>query len=422
MLQSDLDENDRAIYLSVRTGRSWLEVRNGGRVIGTHTTHAAPGDAACPPIYIEASVFDSAQLTGIARYAARLSLALGARAPVRFFYGDETLAIPAGLDWTQDQDLTRFTRRVWRGWREPIGTPPPGSVGLYTSPRHEGRRFEREAMIAYDFAPLVVPDTCTEGTRSVYRGFYADVLPTADLVVAISESTRADAAWLTDVDPARVVAAYPGGSMCIGRHEYRGRRPVLRRPDVGLVVSTLEPRKNPRFLMDWFRRTAVLPPYAEIWWVGALGWLLSEEELAGLAATSGRRIKFLGFVPDAELCRLYQEAGWFIYPSLYEGFGLPVLDALRHGMPVLTSGNSSLREFTGPGVHFFDPCDFDSLDRAWLEFRSTPPPNIDLAALDRIYHWDRTADVILDFASGRRRSGVPSPHVSVGAADLVSIP
>ena len=81
-------------------------------------------------------------------------------------------------------------------------------------------------------------------------------------------------------------------------------------------------------------------------------------------------------VPDAALCRLYRRAGRTIYPSLYEGFGFPVLDSLRHGTPVLTSQNSSLREFTVPGVTFFDPCDAATLDAAWVasQARRRPGP------------------------------------------------
>ena len=86
---------------------------------------------------------------------------------------------------------------------------------------------------------------------------------------------------------------------------------------------------------------------------------------------SGRRVRFLNNVSDAELCRLYQMAGWSIYPSRYEGFGFPVLDSLRHGTPVLASGTSSMAEFNHPGVFFFNPDDPGTLDRAWQQLQET---------------------------------------------------
>ncbi len=69
-------------------------------------------------------------------------------------------------------------------------------------------------------------------------------------------------------------------------------------------------------------------------------------------------------------------AAWTIYPSLYEGFGFPVLDSLRHGAPVLASLNSSLREFDSPGLQFFDPYDAPTLDEAWRALQAESPTEI----------------------------------------------
>ncbi len=78
-----------------------------------------------------------------------------------------------------------------------------------------------------------------------------------------------------------------------------------------------------------------------------------------------RRIRFLGVVSDAQLCKLYRTAAYSAYPSLYEGFGFPVLDSLRHHTPVLAAQNSSIREFDSPGLFFFDPADAATLDDAY---------------------------------------------------------
>jgi glycosyltransferase involved in cell wall biosynthesis len=162
------------------------------------------------------------------------------------------------------------------------------------------------------------------------------------------------------------------------------------------VVSTLEPRKNATFVIDWFRSTKLLPASTELWWVGRIGWLMSPRLLKDLQREAqGRRVRLLGVVSDQELCRLYQTVGWSVYPSLYEGFGFPVLDSLRHGVPVLSSCNSSLREFTLPGVHFFDPRDADSLDQAWSECQKAGPNLVNKELLDKQYNWDRVARAIV---------------------------
>ena len=121
------------------------------------------------------------------------------------------------------------------------------------------------------------------------------------------------------------------------------------------------------------------------------------------SSASSRAIRFLGVVSDAALCKLYRTAGWSIYPSLYEGFGFPVLDALRHGTPVLASGNSSIREFDSPGLFFFDPCDASTVDDAWRELQSRGPVEIPREPLDRHYSWENVARAILE---ARNRSNV----------------
>jgi len=111
---------------------------------------------------------------------------------------------------------------------------------------------------------------------------------------------------------------------------------------------------------------------------------------------SGKRIRFLGVVSDSDLCKLYQTAGWSIYPSLYEGFGFPVLDALRHGTPVLASCNSSIREFESAGLHLFDPCDASTVDDAWRSLQAEGPIAIPREPLDRLYSWENVARTLLE--------------------------
>ena len=216
------------------------------------------------------------------------------------------------------------------------------------------------------------------------------------MALAVSHSTAADASWLAEIDLSRIVVAHSGPSLCVGRHAEAA--PPTRRADVGLIVSTLEPRKNPEFLFEWFHTSKELPAKAELWWVGPDGWLTSKEKLEQFQTQDGseRRVRFLGVVSDAELCKLYRSVGWSIYPSLYEGFGFPVLDSLRHGTPVLTSYNSSLREFRSEGLYFFDPYDLSTVDDAWKKFRADGKVEIPLAPLEEAYSWDNVARTLIE--------------------------
>lgn len=124
-------------------------------------------------------------------------------------------------------------------------------------------------------------------------------------------------------------------------------------------------------------------------------------------------------VSDAELCRLYQTAGWTAYPSLYEGFGLPVLDALRHGAPVLSSFHSSLRELAGPGVFFFDPYDPSTLDDAYhaMVEAGGPASVAPRDALDARFNWDALARTLTAMGAG---AGRPSAPPSIHERELVA--
>lgn len=349
-----------------------------------------------PTVFVDAGPFSYSRLTGLSRYTAQLTLALAGRVPIRFFCEDQEIHPPRNLDWSQDQDLARWSRRIWRGRRTPIGAIPDHSIGLFCTLRPIHRTFPYEVSVLHDFSPYTVPATHLESTRKMFGGFFVRALPVSDLAVAVSESTKADAAWLSPMDPSKIVVAHSGPSLCVGKHG--SVRPVQRRSNVGLVVSTLEPRKNARFLFDWFFHSSEVADDSELWWVGPTGWLSSRRELKRLQKPgSGRRIKFLGVVGDAQLCRLYQTAAYSAYPSLYEGFGFPVLDSLRHHTPVLAAQNSSIREFDSPGLFFFDPLDKDTLEGAYKRCHAEAVGRaIPQTPLEQHYSWRNVAQTILD--------------------------
>jgi glycosyltransferase involved in cell wall biosynthesis len=226
--------------------------------------------------------------------------------------------------------------------------------------------------------------------------FFAQTSALCDKAIAISRSTRADARWLCALPQEDVVVSYPGPSLCV--HDHACTASVCRRDNVWLVVSTLEPRKNASFLLNWFLTTSVLPAQAELWWVGPRGWL--HQGIRRMPRSPyQRRVRFLGMVTDRRLCQAYRQARCTIYPSLYEGFGFPVLDSLWHGTPSLCSFNSSLQEFAGPGVSFFDACSPTSLDEACARLLAGTVASIDHAALARRFSWDRFAQTVLELCA-----------------------
>jgi glycosyltransferase involved in cell wall biosynthesis len=264
---------------------------------------------------------------------------------------------------------------------------------LYTMLRPAVRRFRRELCLLYDFTPVLLPSVHVAETRAEFGELFSRHVLLCDKAVAISESTRSDACWLTPMPRQRVVVGRPGPSMCVKRHA--SSRAVVRRKNLILVVSTLEPRKNAVFLLRWFLTTKVLPADTELWWVGPQGWLFMVNAKSFGINPRTNSVRFLGHVSDAELCELYRQASFTIYPSLYEGFGFPVVDSLRHGTPVLCSFNSSLAEFAGPGVCYFDASDPASLDAACRDLLDSGPVEVTRNDLDDGLSWDRLARKIV---------------------------
>ncbi len=358
------------------------------------------------PVYFDANPLSDKHLTGIGRYTARLALAMHAIREVRFFAGDKLITAPDDLPWELDQDLNAWSKHLWQGEKSALEAIPPGSVGVWPLLRPIERTFDHEVSILHDLTPLLLPHTHTGGTRSHFQGLCALALPSSDIALAVSHSTKADAEWLSNIEADRIVVAHSGPSLCVSKHAHTA--PIERLPNVGLIVSTLEPRKNPEFFCDWFHSSPVLTDDAELWWVGSIGWITCQDDLKQFERREGtnRRIKFLGVVEDAELCKLYQTASYSAYPSLYEGFGFPVLDSLRHNTPVLAAMNSSIREFDSPGMFFFDPVDRETVDEAYVNCQKNGVGrSIPQAPLERAYSWSNVARIMLEACESKKKSG-----------------
>jgi glycosyltransferase involved in cell wall biosynthesis len=140
------------------------------------------------------------------------------------------------------------------------------------------------------------------------------------------------------------------------------RRYGLDRPFV-LSAATLEPRKNlPRLIQAYAGLPDVVREGHRLVLVGPSGWEM-EETLRSAGAHAGD-VELLGYVPDADLAALYQLCTVFCYPSLYEGFGLPVLEALQSGAPTVASRTPSLVEVAGEAARYVGPLDVDDIRAA----------------------------------------------------------
>jgi glycosyltransferase involved in cell wall biosynthesis len=133
------------------------------------------------------------------------------------------------------------------------------------------------------------------------------------------------------------------------------QQPATPREPYFLYVGTIQPRKNLVRLLEAFAQLSPEAPRLVI--AGKRGWLSAPIERRAAELGLAERVVFAGYVPDAELPGLLRGALAFVFPSLYEGFGMPVLEAMAAGVPVLTSSTSALPEVAGDAALLVDPCD-----------------------------------------------------------------
>lgn len=203
----------------------------------------------------------------------------------------------------------------------------------------------RSTMV-HDLVPLLHPELVTPRTRSMHGYKYARTAE-CDLVFVNSAYTGRDVEEHLGVSAERIRVAHPGVS---GEYTAAGERADLGRPYV-LSLATLEPRKNLATLVE-----AVRPLRDELALAvaGAAGW--GGEELP---AEPG--VLKLGFVGAAEVPRLMRGAAVFVYPSLFEGFGMPIVEAMACGVPVVASSHPSMDEACGEAAVRVDPTDAEAI-------------------------------------------------------------
>jgi len=221
------------------------------------------------------------------------------------------------------------------------------------------------------------------------------------LVIADSRATRDDLVRFYRVPADKIRVAYPGL-----RPDMRPVRDkavldgTLRRygiePPYVLYVGTLQPRKNLRRLIEAFAR---VPPPCRLVLAGSKGWMYDEILRRAGELGIGDRVLFPGYVPDKDLPALLSGAALFAFPSLYEGFGLPVLEAMACGAPVVCSDTSSLPEVAGDAAILVPPTDTDALAAALNRVLTDADLRADLSRRGmeraRLFTWRRCAEEIL---------------------------
>jgi glycosyltransferase involved in cell wall biosynthesis len=334
-----------------------------------------------------------------------------------------TLQTPARVRWLQLPVPERAARIAWQRLRlAPSPALLAGKASLFFTPDFALPPLGRVPGIltVHDLSFLLLPECADQGLRRYLGEAVPRSARHAAGVIAVSQTTAAALTNLLGVPPERI-GVVPNGVdpqfTPAGVDEQESLAGLLAarfglEPGYLLTVGTIEPRKNLVRLLQAYHglrrtwpaldggqagRSRPIPPLVI---AGREGWLFEPvfREVARLGL--GRAVRFLTRVPDSDLVLLYRGSGAFVYPSLYEGFGIPPLEAMACGIPVAASTGGALPEILGDAALSFDPLDITSIYEAMRRVLLDAPLREELIRLGKAraaqYTWERAGLAALE--------------------------
>ncbi len=263
----------------------------------------------------------------------------------------------------------------------------------------------RTVLTIHDLTSHFHPET--RQTRSVRRARYR--LPImarrATMIITPTRAVRLEVCERLRVRPEKVVAVHHAPRPCFRPlppdQTIQTRRRLEIDDDFLLFVGTIEPRKNLLTLIRAFeevlKKTSLRP---QLVIAGQEGWLTDELFDHVKTLDFGDRLRWTGYVSDEDLCSLYSSCRAFIYPSIYEGFGLPPLEAMACGAPVISSSIASISEVVGDAAQLVFPTDVDGLSRSIIHLWENADERRRLSETGKVraaqFSWERTARLTRD--------------------------
>ncbi len=353
---------------------------------------------------------------GIARYITALGHALAALpAPAPFA---DLVAIYHRKDRTRALAASTGSGSGTGGWRGlTVWTPPhhrieryalalelaPRGLDLLHSPDHvpSGAGRARSVVTVHDLSFLLYPETHSADSRRYYAQV-AWTVERADRIIAVSEATKRDLVREVGADPARIRVVHEAAAPMPAPAATSGaNRPLapFAQPYVLSVQAAIEPRKNIPRLIEAFAQARRAHPALRLVVAGGPG---ADEPVVRAAVARhdlAAAVDFPGVLPEQLLQATYRDSLALAYPSLYEGFGLPLLEAMSVGTPVIAARVSSLPEVAGDAALLVDPFDVDALAGALERIAGDEALRADLATRGarrvRCFSWERAAQETL---------------------------
>ncbi len=232
------------------------------------------------------------------------------------------------------------------------------NIDVYFSPAHYLPLFcpVPQVVTIHDLAYIYFPEDFTKKDLWQLKNWTNFSINKADKIIAVSKTTKKDIVKNYKVDENKVTVVYNGFEKTAGAKTY-----AVKLKKFILFVGTIQPRKNLETLIDAFDKFSKTNNDFKLVIAGKKGWLYESIFEKVRIMNLEKKVVFTDHVSDQELIDLYKNAFCLVLPSLYEGFGIPVLEAMSYDCPVIASYSSSLPEVGGDASLYFDPQDSDDL-------------------------------------------------------------
>jgi len=285
------------------------------------------------------------------------------------------------------------------------------NIDVYFSPAHYLPRFcpVPQIVTIHDLAYQYYPDDFTKKDLWQLKNWTKFSVNKASKIIAVSKTTKRDVIKNYNVDENKVTVIYNGFEKTISGRI--GKTAEVKLKKFVLFVGTIQPRKNLEVLIDAFDKFIQINRDFKLVIVGKKGWLYKSIFEKVKMMKLEKKVIFTDHVSDSELIQFYKNAFCLVLPSLYEGFGIPVLEAMSYDCPVIASYSSSLPEIGGEASLYFDPKNSDDLLEKLKSLKENEVLRKELTVKGRRrikdFSWKKCGKETLDVLTGsvlRRRS------------------
>ena len=336
------------------------------------------------------SRFLTQKITGTQRFAIEIALQLRKLIPHVVFVSPKNILYPKIANELNVKTIGVNKGHLWEQLDLPVYLKRNSNTLLVNLVNTATLIYRNQIITIHDLAFLRHPEWFSKKFYLFYKFLIPEIIRKAKKIITVSNFSKTEIINLLKIPSQKVEVIYNGVSK---KFFYN---PLIKKENIILAVSSLDPRKNFKNLILAFKKLK-LKNY-KLLIVGSKNKIFSNQAIEQLIKETPN-IEFTGYVSDEELVNLYQRAKLFVYPSLYEGFGLPPLEAMACGTPVVVSNVASLPEVCGDAAYYVNPYDVNDIARgieAVLKDENLQKELI-LKGLERVklFSWEESAKKVM---------------------------